>query len=205
MTKKQNNKDKKYLFQKKRVNFCKKLFENGLNAASYILLSLREYGELFIDALPNSYPAFQILKETFGFASKNKFKKKIIQINISRLVNEGLIIKDSKRKIILTEKGKAMIDYIYDRYAVLEKSWDGKIRMVIFDIPEKKKYLREWLRKELFLLQFKPLQKSVFIGKHPLPKSFYQDILQNGLFENIYIFTLEETDKKEQLLELLEQ
>jgi DNA-binding transcriptional regulator PaaX len=199
------DKNKKYLFQKRKISFCKKLFENGLNTASYILLSLKEYGELVVENLPSSYPAFAVLKETFGSNSKNKFKKKTIKVNISRLKKQGLVREDEKRKIILSEKGKEMVDYIYDRYSILERPWDERIRVVIFDIPEKKKYLREWFRQELGLLEFKALQKSVFVGKYPLPKSLYQEISKNGLFEQIYVFTIDNIDKEEKLLKLLEE
>ena len=41
--------------------------------------------------------------------------------------------------------------------------WDKKWRIVIFDIPEKKKKAREALRKKLKELGFKELQKSVFV------------------------------------------
>ena len=43
--------------------------------------------------------------------------------------------------------------------------WDGKWRIVIFDVPEKMKRAREALREKLRELGFKELQKSVFI--HP--------------------------------------
>ena len=45
------------------------------------------------------------------------------------------------------------------------KVWDKKWRLVIFDIPEKKKRAREALREKLKELGFKELQKSVFV--HP--------------------------------------
>lgn len=45
--------------------------------------------------------------------------------------------------------------------------WDGWWRVVTFDIPHKKKILRELLRRKLRSLGFYPLQKSVFV--HPSP------------------------------------
>lgn len=47
----------------------------------------------------------------------------------------------------------------------LYQPWDGWWRIVTFDIPHRKKYLREMLRGKLQSLGFYPLQKSVFV--HP--------------------------------------
>jgi len=43
------------------------------------------------------------------------------------------------------------------------KKWDGKWRIVVFDIPEKKKGVRNALRRKLKELGFYELQKSVFV------------------------------------------
>ena len=45
------------------------------------------------------------------------------------------------------------------------KKWDGKYRIIIFDIAQLKKFYREALRGKLKELGFYPLQKSVWI--HP--------------------------------------
>ena len=41
--------------------------------------------------------------------------------------------------------------------------WDGLFRIVIFDIPEEKRKVREFLREKLRNLGFQQLQKSVFV------------------------------------------
>ncbi|MCK4474103.1 hypothetical protein KAU40_02475 [Candidatus Parcubacteria bacterium] len=207
-------KNTKYTFQKKKLNFTKRLFEKGLNAASYILFALKDFPkdlhenfyDVFLAELPNSYPGFKLMKVMFGYDSKKKmgFKKHTIQVNISRLKKQGLIIEDEGSKFRLTAKGEEMIAYIKDRHSILEKPWDNKIRVVVFDIPEKKKHFREWLRTEIGLLLFKPLQKSVYIGKYPIPDDLYQEIIRNGFFNDIHIFTINEADKQKELLELLE-
>lgn len=45
--------------------------------------------------------------------------------------------------------------------------WDRRWRVVIFDIPERKKKIRDALRRHLQHLDFYELQKSVFV--HPFP------------------------------------
>lgn len=41
---------------------------------------------------------------------------------------------------------------------------DGKIRILVFDIPEKEKRRRDYFRRHLRLLGFKPFQKSVWVS-----------------------------------------
>ena len=46
------------------------------------------------------------------------------------------------------------------------KKWDGKWRVVIFDIPEKDKHLRNYFRSFLINLDFKKLQNSVWVAPY---------------------------------------
>ncbi|MCK4782068.1 hypothetical protein KAS79_04080 [Candidatus Parcubacteria bacterium] len=202
-------KNPKYIFQKRKISFTKRLFEQGLNAGSYILFGIKDLGEDFtkgfIGELPDCYPGFKLMKDMFGCSSEKKFKKEIIRVNISRLKKQGLIKQTKNKKLLLTDKGKEMIIYIKDRYSILNKPWDEKIRVVVFDIPEKRRRFREWFRAELSLLMFKPLQKSTYIGKYPIPDDLYQDLIDNNLFQDIHIFTIDKADKEEKLLELLKE
>ena len=68
-------------------------------------------------------------------------------------------------EIILTEKGKlkALRGKIDELEIRIPKTWDNLWRVVIFDIPEKKRRARGALRNKLKELGFVELQKSVFI------------------------------------------
>ncbi len=50
------------------------------------------------------------------------------------------------------------------------KKWDGKWRAVIFDVPEAKRYQRNFLRKELKLIGFRELQHSIWIIPYDIEK-----------------------------------
>ncbi len=161
--------------------------------------------EVFWENFPHNHPAFGLMKDMFGYNPKKEIKKDTIRVNISRLKKQGLIIESENKKICLTSQGKEMVTYIKDRHSILKKPWDKKIRVVVFDIPEKEKSIRDWLRTELGLLTFKPLQKSVYIGKYPMPDDLYQDLIKNDIFNDVHIFTINEADKQKELLELLEE
>lgn len=134
-----------------------------------ILLLLLTGIALGFSRSPKNY--FTILK---GVAAS---WKEIDRKRLSRLVREfyNERIVDYKEKddgtveIVLTREGKKRaLKYQFDELKIKKPDkWDKKWRVVIFDIPEKKKMAREALRNKLKELGFLELQKSVFI--HPYP------------------------------------
>jgi len=74
--------------------------------------------------------------------------------------------RDGVVEIVLTKDGQnRALKYQIDEMKIKKpEKWDGKWRVVTFDIPEKKKKAREALRNKLRDLEFKELQKSVFIS-----------------------------------------
>lgn len=105
------------------------------------------------------------------FDEKKKYhypRKYYVKKAIGKLKERGLIEfekSDNKTFVRLTEKGERELLKYRLREAVIEKpkKWDKKWRVIIFDIKEKRKMIREELRKELVNLGFKRLQNSVWI------------------------------------------
>jgi DNA-binding transcriptional regulator PaaX len=99
-------------------------------------------------------------------------RKQLYQI-LKRLQAGGLIrtIKcaNNVEKIHLDEKGKMRwLQYQFnDLQLKTPKRWDKKWRIVLFDISESKKRIRDALRKKLKKLGFLEFQKSVFIYPYP--------------------------------------
>lgn len=72
--------------------------------------------------------------------------------------------KDGTSTFILSEKGKVRaLTYRFKEMRIRAGHWDGKWRIVLFDIPEKIKPARDALRHKLKELGFYELQKSVFV------------------------------------------
>ena len=64
----------------------------------------------------------------------------------------------------LSNDGKQKaLTFELDEMVIKKNKWDGKWRLVTFDIPEKKKKVREAFRYHLVRLGFKELHKSVFV------------------------------------------
>jgi DNA-binding transcriptional regulator PaaX len=110
-----------------------------------------------------------------GYIKDKEEKKKFSQA-LWRLKNSCLIIQKEKAggKFIveLTEKGKRKIQEIKLADLRIQKllDWDKIWRIVIFDIPEKKKFARNILREKLKKWDFFQLQKSVWVCPWPCEK-----------------------------------
>ena len=103
-----------------------------------------------------------------GFKKWGKYPKRKLSDTFYRLKKEGLIeIRKENHQIYiaLTEKGRKKAGWMQiDSLKIKKpKKWDGKWRIVIFDISQLKKIYREALRGKLKELGFYPLQKSVWI------------------------------------------
>lgn len=92
-----------------------------------------------------------------------ELKKSSLSQALRRLREKGYIEKEiDEGKVIykLTSIGKDSLAYIFD-----ETTWDGKWRIVMFDIPEDKRKFRDVFRKKLKSWQFKNWQQSIWITK----------------------------------------
>ena len=97
-----------------------------------------------------------------------KINEKELQKQINMLYRSKLVDKkhnpDGSCSIVLTEKGKIKtFKYKFSEMKIKNDIWDGKWRMIIFDIPEKIRGGRNSLRWKIKELGFHELQKSVFI------------------------------------------
>lgn len=78
-------------------------------------------------------------------------------------------VKNDEEVVILTAAGKRRIlKYALDELSIEKpKQWDGKWRMIIYDVEEKKKKLRDIFRRALISLGFLKLQESVWVYPYP--------------------------------------
>jgi CRISPR-associated endonuclease Cas2 len=94
-----------------------------------------------------------------------KRRKEVINQARERLITKGLLERNEKGFLKLTPKGETKLRELERREYQLPppKKWDKKWRLLIFDIPEKRKVLREKIRNTLRTIGFSQLQKSVWI------------------------------------------
>ncbi len=103
------------------------------------------------------------------FISWKKYNRSRLRLSLKRLHNQRMINfsekPDGQIRIEFTEGGnKRVLQYKFDEMKIkTPPEWDGLWRMVIFDIPDKKKRARESLRAKLKTLGFHKLQESIFV------------------------------------------
>jgi len=109
------------------------------------------------------YRVLKSLRREWQKIDEKKLKQEIRNLYKSRLI-EAKENPDGSFTYILTEKGKLkVLTYQFQEMRIKRENWDGKYRLVIFDIPEKLKKARDALRWKLKELGFYELQKSVFV------------------------------------------
>ena len=124
-------------------------------------------------------------------------KENSLRTKLWRLQKKCLVEK-RKNSIYLTNLGLEYFKKIKE--VDVKNKWDGKWRIVMFDIPEKIKKERVWMRRELYKLEYKPFQKSVFIGKFPIRENLFREINRKNLGNFVNLITVGEIDN-EKILE----
>ncbi len=96
---------------------------------------------------------------------KGNFQKRLAKLKSKNLVR--IYQKDGQEVVEITKEGiKTALQYKFSEMEIKKpKKWDGKWRMVIFDVPDNKRRLRDLFREKLKHLGFYPLNESVYI--HP--------------------------------------
>jgi len=119
---------------------------------------------------------------------------------LNQLKNQGFIKKgkNNKRKSVwkVTKRGLEKLKLIKEKknskkfIVNYKKEKDNKLKVVAFDVPEKERYKRAWLRAVLVSLGFTLLQESVWIGKNKIPEEFIQDLRRQGMLSYVHIFEI---------------
>lgn len=161
---------------------------------SKILMGLLAFGDILF-VTPLELKKRGLRGEFFGDFSN--FKSTVYY-----LIKKGLIKtvnKDNQRFIRLTKNGELEALLAKARLADIPTEWDGKWRMIIFDIPEDSHEKRDFLRHLLKKNNFKKLQASVFINPYPLNREAIEYLKATGLISFIRIIKVEEMDDDKDL------
>lgn len=161
-----------------------------LRTKDILLLTLAGIGDLFqevndpLEILSNGY------RQMYGFVPGRYVRRNFYQA-VWRSLKTGdieKVIKNNKQYLILTTNGKEKIqrEFPLTRFS---KKWNKKWVVLIFDIEEKSRKLRNRLRDKLKNVGFGMLQESVWITPLPIIGELKDFVETNKL--NDYIFVLE--------------
>ena len=117
---------------------------------------------------------------------------------VSFLKHRGYVAED-KRGLTSTDKGTQRLQELELQELRLsaEHTWDGKWRILTFDIPEDQRAARNAVRRLIKQMGFAQLHRSVWI--HPLPCREYIQLIQDayGVKEHITLLEVDYFDQKE--------
>lgn len=126
-------------------------------------------------------------------------KERIIRAERARLrtlisqLKKAKLVRESPAGWRVTRAGKEKIRQLTDRLmrkkSYAEEKTDA-LTIVMFDIPEKYKGYRDWIRHAIRGCGFDQLQKSVFAGNAQLPEEFIKDLDRLSLLHYIQIFSV---------------
>jgi phenylacetic acid degradation operon negative regulatory protein len=169
------------------------IIRDGIEATSDIL-------NIFLCGYPESYR--KLKKSVFCPTLPEKdsgTRRQQIYSALNSLKRQGLISKTSKSfgetAWKITKAGLEKIRSVKERNFIYrtrhsKKECDGKLRIIIFDIPEEKRCKRAWLRDVLAALDFSLLQRSVWLGKNRFPDWLIKEFITTGLMKYIHIFEI---------------
>lgn len=156
------------------------------NITNFILLALEKSVDGYIRFEDFTYHHYRY---HYGIP---ELKKSSLSQALKRLRENGLVeLVDDKELIFrLTDSGRDKV--LWEKMKVSDESWDGKWRVVIWDIPEKRKTIRDVLRYKLKQLGFKYLQKSVWVSKKNCKRELREFIRKVGIED--WVVVLESDD-----------
>lgn len=153
----------------------------------------------------------------FSEINKMKFTPRLLEKEkhrfyslLSNLKRQGFIKKDQKGKRVfwrITPLGEKRCEklkvFFHFPKVDYKQEKDKGMNIVVFDIPERQRSKRDWLRHALMALDFIMLQKSVWIGKNKLPEEFLKTLAELNLMDFVHIFKISKTGTIKELNSLL--
>jgi hypothetical protein len=124
---------------------------------------------------------------------KKRRKRSFVQF-LSYLKKRGYIKTPTGKSVgalQLTKKGKQKALEGRKRGSALAPRKDGKMIMLMYDIPKSKQYVRKAFRNELEFLDYQLLQKSVWVSDKDVMEETESIVREYNLSPNVNIFIIE--------------
>ena len=129
-----------------------KVILNSIYAAGFLSVAL---------LAPNALRTFR----DFGAGKKKKNFIYRVESNLNKLKSKGLIYINEKNFVCLTPDGNKIIQRVLFEKINLKKPkrWDGKWRIISFDIKERRRQTRDQIRTTLRRLDFIKIHQSMWV------------------------------------------
>jgi DNA-binding transcriptional regulator PaaX len=151
---------------------------------------------LILRALDLNVPLIPLETPYEWIKRKREIKRRQYRDSLRGLEDRGIIriVEENNQKFIkLTKKGALKV-LLAKAQVKIEKEWDGKWRVLVFDIPENFHFVRDHFRNLLKQNHFIKLQASVFISPYSLNRDAIRYLQNIGLMKFVRIMKVEEMD-----------
>ena len=160
-----------------------------------LLLGLAITGDIFEEIRTGGGFVGSAYRQMYGFVP-SKYKKSNFYATVGRMLKSDLlekVIVGGEPKFRLTPSGLKHFAREFPLIYLQTKKWDRKWRIVIYDIPEGERYIRDRLRGKLKELGFGMIQKSVWISAYPFEDDMKDFLESKNLEKYAYIFLSDST------------
>lgn len=125
----------------------------------------------------------------------NKYNPYVLRQTIKRLQQQKVVeitYENGEQIIKLTEKGRTkLLKYRIEDMAIKNQKWDGKWRLIIYDVPTYKELQRNMFRRFLRKMQLLKLQKSVYLTPYECQKEIEYLRQLFGVGEEVIYLTVQ--------------
>lgn len=127
-----------------------------------LLTTVAMVGIIALAAVPSNLP---IALHRLGMLPTGPNNRGSVNRARNRLIKRGFLMRTRDGFLRLTSSGMRTLHIMEARAALANnpRRWDGRWRILIFDIPERRKHLRRSLRASLYTVGFARLQDSVWV------------------------------------------
>lgn len=164
-----------------------------LRTTDRVLIGLSLVGEVLEKFSEVSPTKKKWLHNAYGFFPEG-YKKNSYYASISKMLSDQIIervIVKGQAKLRISSIGKKKLSRDFPFLDFQNNKWDGRWRIVTFDIPVKKSNVRDRLRYKLKELGFGMLQQSIWISPHKIEDDIREFFELNKLGSSAYIFVSE--------------
>lgn len=134
-----------------------------------------------------------LLKEAQKLKDVFESKKQLYKC-IENLKAQGLVKENNDKELVISPKGEKKRKELHEKRKLRFPSYavekDQDVKVISFDIPEKQRKQRLWIRSALKNLEFEMLHQSTWIGRSKLPEEFLDDLAFRGVFKYVTILVV---------------
>ncbi|MEK7606986.1 MAG: CRISPR-associated endonuclease Cas2 [Patescibacteria group bacterium] len=172
--------------QRKRHSGRRKALKRvGINIARHLANLLIDVGYLVSEPFETHYQRHRRIEGFPKDVSAHRVRQEIKRMRDRGWIQEAE--KNGKKFLKLTQQGRLGILYknLKNTAQSAKNNWDGKWRLVMFDIPEQGRKERNAIRDVLKSIGFCQMQKSVYIFPHEIPQDAVSYLKESGLWSYI--------------------